>query len=369
VVTALTTGTFFPAEVARPGHPRGVGRSELARFLPPRRVPIGWHVPGSSVAAVGKDSLGLGANLGTEDFAAILGVAPDALPPECARRIRERNFAHRVLAGGARDEIILQVIESLDQDLPVSGPARIAAWERGWGDICDRFEASGGDPEALWPHYFRPGVMRLRGEYVRPLDPQFERHFVAVLLAWLAHSYLRDVPVLYEFGCGPGHNLVDLARLLPNARLVGLDWATASQRIVGRLGEVLKRDVSARRFDMFDPDRTLAIEPGAAVLSVGSMEQLGDRFGAFLDFLRDSAAGLCVHVEPLHELYDKRSLLDSLAARYAERRGYLRGFLPRLEELAAAGDIEIRHVRRHLGSQFHDGWGTIIWRPRRREPR
>jgi hypothetical protein len=336
------------AELSRSGGSLRAGRSaSTAPDLPSRDAAA---APGEVV------------HLGTGDFAEILGVGAEDLPPECVKRIRERSFAHRVLAGAERDQVLLQVIDSLDADLPVSGPARIAAWERGWGDICDRFESSGGDPEALWPHYFKPGVMRLRGEYVRPVDPLFERHFVAVLLAWIAHAHLRDIPTVYEFGCGPGHNLVDLARLLPNARFVGLDWATASQRVVGRLGSVLKRDVAARRFDMFDPDPTLAIEPGAAVLSVGSMEQLGDRFGAFLDFLRASDAALCVHVEPLHELYDRGTLLDALAARYAEKRGYLRGFLPRIEALRAAGEIEVRHVRRHLGSQFHDGWGTIIWR-------
>jgi hypothetical protein len=307
-----------------------------------------------------------GDDLGVADLAAILGVKPNELPSECRRRIAERNFSHRVLAGSERDAVLLQAIAALDADLPVSGPARIDAWERGWGDICARFEASGGDPEALWPHYFRPGVMRLRGEYVRPTDPYFERHFVAVLLAWLAHTVLHEASVVYEFGCGPGHNLVDLARLLPAARLVGLDWATASQRVVARLGEVLERDVTARRFDMFEPDPTLRVEPGSAVLTVGSMEQLGTRFGAFLEFLRTSDAAICVHVEPLHELYDADHLLDALAARYAEKRGYLRGFLPRLRELEAAGEIEIRHVQRHLGSQFHDGWGTVAWRSLRR---
>lgn len=301
-------------------------------------------------------------DLSPADFASILGVPESALPPECRRRIAERNFAHRVLRGAERDAVILQGIDALAADLPVSGPARIDAWERGWGDIGDRFERSGGDPESLWPHYFRPGVMRLRGEYVLPDDPCFERHFVAVLLAWLAHSHLRDVPAVYEFGCGPGHNLVDLARLLPKARFVGLDWATASQRIVGRFASVLGRDVTARRFDMFQPDPELHIEKGAAVISIGAMEQLGTRFGAFLDFLRASDAALFIHVEPLHELYDESVLFDALAARYAAKRGYLRGYVPRLRELAATGEIGIQHLHRHMGSQLHDGWGTIAWR-------
>lgn len=302
-------------------------------------------------------------DLSPADLAEILGVDSADLPAECLRRIAERDFTHRALDGPERDAVQSEVTKALEAELPVSGPARIEAWERGWGDICDRFERSGGDPEALWPHYFRPGVMRLRGAYVRPCDPYFERHFVAVLLAWLAHAHLREATAVYEFGCGPGHNLVDLARLLPHARFVGLDWATASQRIVGRFSELLGRDFTARRFDMFEPDPTLVIERSAAVISIGAMEQLGTRFGPFLDFLRTSDAALCVHVEPLHELYDTADPFDALAARYAEKRGYLRGFVPRLQELAAAGEIEIRHLKRHLGSQFHDGWGTVVWRP------
>jgi hypothetical protein len=297
-------------------------------------------------------------------MARLLGEVPETLSVECVRRIAARDFAYAPLVGADRDAVIQDVTAALLGDLSVSGPARLDAWERGWGDILARFEESGGDPAALVPHYFRPVPMRLDGEWVRPRDPRFELHFVGVLHAWLAGGVLADVPAVWEFGCGPGHNLVGLARLMPDRRFVGLDWAAPSQALLARIRSALGLDVRGVRVDMFAPDPALAIEPGAAVVTIGAMEQLGDRFGAFLAYLLAQRPAVVVHLEPIHELYDRTTLFDDLAARYAERRGYLRGYLPALRALAEDGTIELLKVQRHLGSLMHDGWGSMVWRPR-----
>lgn len=301
--------------------------------------------------------------LGVAEMAAVLGVPPSSLSAECVRRIETLDFAHRPLTGTARDDVIRQVVAALAGDLSVSGPARQPAWERGWSDILARFEAAGGDPAALTPHYFRAGPMRLAGEYVLPRDPRFELHFVAVLHAWLAGGVLAEAPEIWEFGCGPGHNLVGLAQLLPDRRFVGLDWAPASQDLLRRIRATLGIDLEGRSVDLFDPDPALALPPGAAVVTIGSMEQLGWEFQRFLDYLLAQRPAIVVHLEPVHERYDRTTLLDDLAARYAERRGYLQGYLPALERLALTGQIELLHVQRHLGSLMHDGWGSMIWRP------
>jgi hypothetical protein len=304
--------------------------------------------------------------LGVPEMAAILGVAETSLSAECVRRIETRDFRHRVLEGADRDAVVRQVIAALSGELPVSGPQRREAWERGWADILARFEASGGDPGALTPHYFRRGPMRLHGADVSPRDGRFELSFVAVLHAWLAGGLLATAPEIWEFGCGPGHNLVGLAGLLPGRRFVGLDWANASQALLERIRALRGIDVRGLPVDLFAPAPELRVPGDAAVLTVGAMEQLGPRFEPFLRFLLEQAPAIVVHLEPIHELYDRTSLLDDLAARYAERRGYLQGYLPALERLAAAGRVEILHVKRHLGSLMHDGWGSIVWRPRPR---
>lgn len=299
-------------------------------------------------------------------MAAVLGVPVSTLGVETVRRIRACDFRYRILEGRPRDDVIRHVVGMLCGELSVSGPGRRTAWERGWADILGRFERSGGDPASLTPHYFRRGPMRLSGQYVMPWDPRFELAFVAVLHAWLAEGFLAQSSEIWEFGCGPGHNLVGLAELLPGRRFVGLDWATASQQLLGRIRAVRGIDVRGLPVDLFAPAPELAMPRGVAVLTMGAMEQLGERFGAFLDFLLEREPAIVVHQEPIHEFYDRTQLLDDLGARYAERRGYLRGYLPALERLAAAGRIEILHVKRHLGSLMHDGWGSIVWRPRPR---
>jgi cyclopropane fatty-acyl-phospholipid synthase-like methyltransferase len=303
--------------------------------------------------------------LGQREFAHLFGTTPDSLPARTRAAIDAHDFCMTPLAGAELAAEHERVRAALDGPLPVSGPQRHAAWEAGWGDILARYAASR-DLADLEPHYFRKPsrVMRVGGRYVRPRDPRFEASFVDVLQTWLAARWLFDANTIYEFGCGPGHNVAAFARLLPGRPIVGLDWATPSQQLLRLVAEATGHPISGRRIDMFAPDPELLLQPGSAVVTIGAMEQLGERHDAFLAFLLRQPAAICVHVEPLHELYDPNDPFDDVARRYAERRGYLRGYLPRLRSLAREGRIELLEVRRHLGSEFHDGWGSLVWRPR-----
>jgi len=305
--------------------------------------------------------------LGQAEFAKLLGTTAEALPATTREAIEAHEFRVTPLAGRELREVEDRVRAALNTPLPVSGPSRQPAWEAGWGDILARFAGSR-DLADLEPHYFRKPsrTMRVLGRYVRPKNPRFEASFVDVLQTWLAARWLGEATAIYEFGCGPGHNVAAFARLLPGRPIVGLDWATPSQELLGLVAESTGYPISGRRFDMFAPDRDLVLQPGSVVVTIGAMEQLGERFEAFLGFLLAQAPALCVHVEPLHELYDASDPFDEAAKRYAERRGYLRGYLPRLESLARESRIELLEVRRHLGSEFHDGWGSLVWHPGRK---
>ena len=304
--------------------------------------------------------------LGHAEFAQLFGTTPDALPATTRAAIDAHDFRVTPLAGEDLAAQHERVRAALAGPLPVSGPARHGAWEAGWGDILARYAASG-DLADLEPHYFRKPsrTMRVLGRYVRPHDPRFEASFVDVLQTWLAARWLSDASAIWEFGCGPGHNVAAFARLLPGRPITGLDWATPSQQLLHLVAERTGYPISGRRIDMFAPDAALTLPAGGAAVTIGAMEQLGERFEEFLGFLLGQAPAICVHVEPLHELYEPTSAFDDAARRYAERRGYLRGYLPRLESLAREGRIELLEVRRHLGSEFHDGWGSLVWRPRR----
>ncbi len=104
--------------------------------------------------------------LGPRELAVLLGVPEAELPARCRALIDDADLTYHVLCGTARDEALLRALRALESELPAAGPARLAAWEDGWTDVLRRFEASGGDPDELWPHYLRSErrVVRLDGE-------------------------------------------------------------------------------------------------------------------------------------------------------------------------------------------------------------
>lgn len=73
---------------------------------------------------------------------------------------------------------------------------------------------------------------------------------------------------------------------------------------------------------------------------------------------------ICVHLEPIVELYDDDNLIDWMAKQFHCKRRYLFGFYPRLQELEREGKIELLQVKRlEFGSLNHECFTLIVWRP------
>ena len=305
------------------------------------------------------------ATLGPVELAGLLAVAEADLAPEIRALIAGKDLRYRMLHGAEHEAVLHEVLSTIDSDvLPAAGPERHARWERGWAENRAAFLQSPRDPSALVPRYYRPGLpLRLQGRYVRAASPSFELDWYAVFRRWLFRSYLADVEAVYEFGCGSGHNLVELARLFPGVRLVGLDWAQAACDLVDDLGRTFGWPLTGRRFDFFAPDPDLVLAPGSAVLTIGGLEQAGAHAAAFVEWVLARGPRICVHVEPIVEWYDPADVLDRAAIRFHERRNYGRGLPGRIEALAAAGKVEILRAQRcFVGSLFHEN-SLLVWRP------
>lgn len=306
-------------------------------------------------------------NLTLEDFARHLGTTTDRIPDACSRLIAETDFRYRKLIGAERDQVVLDVLKRIDSGpLPVAGKDRKGRWEMGWSENLESFLREDGDLSQLVPKYVRPNqVVRLGREYVRPLNPQFELAFYSVLRLWLFSEYLAEAESVYEFGCGSAYNLVALAKLFPEKRLHGLDWAVSSVRLVDAIAEVHHLNMRGRQFDFFAPDPSLQLTAPCAVVTMCALEQVGAQFEPFLQFLLQKSPGLCLNLEPIYELYDENHLVDYLAMCFHKQRGYLSGYLTRLRQLEAEKRIEILKTHRtKFGSLFHEGYSFVVWRPR-----
>lgn len=299
-------------------------------------------------------------------FARLLGTTADDIESQCGHLLREYDFRYSILQGDAFKDELLEVIKTIeDSPLSVSGKNRHQDWEKGWGENLREFKERNCDQDALVPKYMHKfSTRRLFSQYIEPLDKDFEVHFYNVYRQYLFRTYLAPYDPVFEFGCGTGYNLVIMARLFPQKRFLGLDWSENAVRFVETIADSLGLDrLQGRLFDYFSPDDSLEIPENTAIITLNSMEQLGNDYENFLEFLLKKRPALCINSEPFVEMYDEGDLLDYLAARYHRRRNYLRGYLPALKQLEKEGKIEIlKEQRVQSGNLFHDGYSLVIWR-------
>lgn len=300
-----------------------------------------------------------------EDFARSFDTTVEDIPEECQTLINETDFSYRLLEEEERDKVILNALRKIEFDTQTIGtPERQAVWQSGWEENLDDFIKSGYNLKSLVPKFIRANQpIRFNQNFIMPSNPTFELDYFRVFRLWLFKKYLKDVESIYEFGCGTGFNLAELAQLYPEKKLYGLDFVPASRDLVNKVGEVYEWKMTGHLFDMSSPDKSLQLAENSAVLTFGSIEQLASKFEAFLEFLLVQSPLLTISLEPTIELYDENNLIDYLAIKFHRKRGYTEGYLPRLRELEAQGKIELLKVKRlFLGSTYMEGFSYMIWR-------
>jgi len=276
------------------------------------------------------------------------------------------DLRYEELTQQERDAYILEVVEMLaSNDLPVAGEHRLPDWENGWNQELAALQR-GEDPKHFIPGYYgKHRLLHWKQRIIRPLIPYFDYRIHRILVDWLVETYLGSVDALYEFGCGPAYHLMRARHYNPGARLVGLDWTEASQRIIsGVVASGVETNIEGRNFNFYEPDFSLDLRNNSGILTVAALEQVGDRFEPFLQFLMEKKPRICVHMEPIDELMDPNCLIDRLSVLYCNKRNYLKGFLTRLRELQRENKIKIlREQRTYTGSFFIEGHSVVVWSP------
>jgi len=304
--------------------------------------------------------------INAREFAELMGIRENEVPASCLEDLKKYDYHYRLIEGTERDALILSALQKMDAGgLSVAGEEKHPLWEKGWSENLQKFLANKGDLEELVPGYYRPGQpCRFRGMFVQGKDPRFEYNVFRLIRSWVFSALLKDTPAVYEFGCGPGHNLVALAGQFPDKKLFGLDWARSAVDLVNILAREYGLNITGRVFDMFNPEESLDFQTGAAVVTFGSLEQLGDQYEAFLRYILKQNPVICVHVEPLSDFYDEKNLIDYIALKHHKKRNMLQAFLPRLKQLEKEAKIRIIRVQHvPFGGMFTEGWSYVVWQP------
>lgn len=304
-------------------------------------------------------------NLTSKSFAQIFNTEEENLPSLIKQTIKNRNFKYKKVERQEYDDAILRIIKTLyEVDLRTAGPHRLADWERGWRENFQEFNKSKYDLSNLVPKFVKKReYIRFEGNFIKPESDSFETDFVTVMRYYLFSKYYKNTNTLYEFGAGTGLNLVAASEIFPKMKFIGLDWTNTSKYIINALKEKLNINISGKSFDLFNLDKKYLLDKNSAILTIGTLEQLGKNFKPFINYLLINKPKVCIHIETIYEIYDRNNLLDYLALKYLEKRNYLRGFLPYLKHLEKNKKIKIIEVRRTFGSFYHDGYTYIVWRP------
>jgi hypothetical protein len=304
-------------------------------------------------------------NVGPAEFEQALGLAPGELDSRTTGLLERASLEFAKIDRAGQAAIEAETMERIERGFTVVGEHREGIWRDAWQEQLDRFEASGFDLKALNPKFVDGStVLRWQGEYINALTSQFELLFMEILRDMLFRKYLADVDGFYEFGSGSAFNVAAYAQLFPDVPACALDWAPAAVRLAELMRERLGMKVRGERFDFFAPHQKLALDPNSGVFTMCALEQTGDRFGPFLDYLVRQRPRRVVHVEPTVELYDPNSSHDRLAIEYHTRRKYLNGLLPALKALAAENRIRLVYSRRlRFGSRFHECFSVHVWEP------
>jgi hypothetical protein len=302
---------------------------------------------------------------GRPEFEQALGLPPHQLDQRAGKLIDEARLKFAEIPDDAQVELRAGTAKKIEDGFAVVGAHRVGIWRDAWQEQLERFETSGFDIKSLNPKFVDGSViLRWQDRYIRSVTDHFELHFMEILRDILFRKYFSDVDSFFEFGSGSAFNVAAYAGLYPDVPACALDWAPAAVRIAELLRERLGMKVCGERFDFFAPSNDLVLGPRSGVFTMCALEQTGDRFGPFLEYLLDQKPMRVVHVEPTLELYDPRSAHDRLAIEYHTRRKYLNGLLPALQKLAAAGRIKIPYSHRlRFGSRFHECFSVHVWEP------
>ena len=296
-------------------------------------------------------------NLTSKSFARIFNTKEHNFPFIVKETIKKSNLKYQVVKDRMYEEAILEILKTLDsKKLKASGPHRINDWETGWKENLQEFNKSKHNLNNLMPKFVKKDAyIRFQGNLIETKSNSFETDFVSVLRYYLFSKYYKKINTLYEFGAGTGLNLIAAANIFPELNLVGLDWTNSSIDIINSLKKKLNINISGKRMDLFSPEDNYLLDKNPGILTIGTLEQLGENFKPFVDYLLKNKPQVCIHVETIYELYNPNNLLDYLAINYLEQRNYLRGFLPYLKDLETKKKIKILEVKRTFGSFYHDG--------------
>lgn len=300
-------------------------------------------------------------NITYNDIETILNLS---VPNYIKNKLDTEPLMYKNLTSEEYEHYLIDVINVLTKDITKSGSHRLNEWESGWSENLQEFIHNNSTNLLIPKYHGKHRYVRWKGNVVSPLNEYFDYKIHTYFIDTIIDYYTKNIDQIYEFGCGPAYHLLRLSSQYSQKKFHGLDWTTASQKIISEINKSLNKNINGYQFNFFDPDYSINIEKNSLIYTIAALEQTGENYIKFIDYLLDKKPSVCLHLEPISELLDQNKLIDLLSIKYFEKRKYLSGFLEYLQKLEKERKIKIIDARRtYTGSYFIEGHSLIVWKP------
>lgn len=296
------------------------------------------------------------------DIAIMLHTNVDNFSKDFCSLFNSYNWQYKTLSCEEKEKFLLYVLKKIQNDTQkIADPSRTFAWENGWKEQLSGFSSNTGD---IIPKFVRKSsIVRLNKEFVEVEDENFELNFIKIFQEWFFKKYINS-DYVYEFGCGSGMHLAAIAEMFPDKTLYGCDFVQSAVDLINLMAERQHLNLTGKLFDMINPDDSFVLHEKSSILTFGAIEQLAGNFIKFIDYILKNKPSVCLHVEPVVELYDADNIVDYTAIMFHKKRGYTEGFLPYLLSLQERGIIDVVCFHRmKFGSVGLEGYNYIVWKP------
>ena len=178
----------------------------------------------------------------------------------------------------------------------------------------------------------------------------------------LFYTHLRDIENICEFGSGSGANFYLINEILQDKNFILSDISVTSLKIIEELKRKLNRNNLTYSNIDIEQDIDLQLPDNTAVITTSVLEQIGDNYKNFINFILKEKPQIVINVEPIVELLDSKNGFDNVMNLYCEKRKYLAGYLTELEKLEKQKKIKIIMKKRTMVSGTFIENSVLIWK-------
>ena len=180
---------------------------------------------------------------------------------------------------------------------------------------------------------------------------------------WYFKKYFKNIENIYEFGAGSGHNLISLMKIFPQKKIFASDFSKNSVNLLKNISDYKNYNWKCFKFDMKKVNKRIILEKNSAVYTSGSIEQLSGKIDNFFNFINKNRPKVCIHIEPMPQLFKTNNLEDMLSVMALNKKRYSTNFLEKIYELKKQKKIKIiKLLKSPFGSQLIDGMNLLVWK-------